>query len=70
MIKEYALEVADEDTGAPTGKFIVSKENTRKAAIEVLGTHLNLFGADAEAHLAKYFEMVWSHFDVLQKGSL
>ena len=70
MIKEYALEVADEDTGLPTGKFIVSKDATRKAAVEVLGTHLGLFGADAEAHLAKYFDMVWSHFDVLSKGSL
>ena len=70
MIKDYAIETADEDTGLPTGHFIVKKADTRKAAVEVLGTHLGLFGADAEAHLAKYFEMVWNHFDVLNKGAL
>ena len=70
MIKEYAIETADEDTGLPTGHFIVTKDATRKAAIEVLGTHLGLYGPDAESHLQKYFEMVWNHFDVLQKGSL
>ena len=70
MIKDYAIEVADEDTGLPTGKFIVSKDATKKAAVEVLGTHLGLYGADAQAHLSKYFEMVWNHFDVLNKGSL
>lgn len=70
MIKEYAIETADEDTGLPTGQFIVKKEDTRKAAVEVLGTHLGLYGEAAEAHLAKYFEMVWNHFDVLRKGAL
>ena len=54
----------------PTGKFFVSKGDTRKAAVEVLGTHLGLFGGDAEAHLNKYFDEVWDHFDVLRKGSL
>ena len=68
IIKEYAIEAADEDTGLPTGKFFVTKADTRKAAVEVLGTHVGLFGADAEAHLQKYFDMVWNHFDVLQKG--
>ena len=68
MIKEYAIEAADEDTGLPTGKFFVTKDAAKKAAVEVLGTHTGLFGADAQAHLAKYWDMVWSHFDVLNKG--
>ena len=70
MIKEYAIEAADEDTGLPTGKFFVTKDATKKAAVEVIGTHLGLFGAAATAHLDKYFDMVWEHFDVLKKGSL
>merc|ERR1712167_128945 len=51
MIKEYAIETANKDTGMPTGKFIMTKDLTRKASVEVLGTHLGLYGADAEAHL-------------------
>ena len=44
MIKEYAIESSDKDTGLPTGKFFVTKDDTRRAAVEVLGTHLNLHG--------------------------
>merc|ERR1712217_200360 len=53
IIKEFALEGKDEDTGKPNGKFTVTKAQTRKAAEEVLETHTGLKGADAEAHLAK-----------------
>ena len=70
MVKDYALEGKDEDTGKPNGKFTVTKEQTRKAAEEVLATHLGLKGADAEEHLTKYFDTVWNHFDVLKKGVL
>ena len=69
MIKDYALEVADKE-GMKTGKFIVNKDNTRLAAIEVLETHLGLKGPDAEEHLRKYFDEVWNHFDVNKVGSL
>lgn len=70
MIKEYAIETADKDTGLPTGHFIIPKSAARTAAVEVLNTHLGLHGADAEAHLARYFDEVWNHFDVLAAGSL
>ena len=70
MIKEFALEGQDEDTGKPNGHFTVSKANTQKAALEVLDTHCGLKGADADAHLAKYFDKVWEHFDVNNKGAL
>ena len=59
MIKEYAVETADKDTGLPTGNFIIPKAAARTAAVEVLGTHLDLHGADAEAHLARYFDEVF-----------
>ena len=70
MIKVFATETADKDTGLPTGKFIIPKAKAKEAAVEVLGTHLGLFGADADAHLARYFDEVWNHFDVLGAGSL
>ena len=70
MIKEYATEGADKWTGLPNGSFTVSKAQARLAAVEVLDTHLGLKGADAEAHLTRYFDEVWNHFDVLGAGSL
>ena len=70
MIKEYAIETADKDTGLPTGKFIIPKAQAKVAAVEVLGTHLGLHGAEADAHLARYFDEVWQHFDVLSAGAL
>ena len=41
-----------------------------KTSFEVLETHLGLKDAEANAHLAKYFDEVWNHHDVLNKGSL
>jgi hypothetical protein len=70
MIKEYAIESADKDTGLPTGHFTVKKDAARRAAVEVLDTHLGLKGADAEGHLNRYFDEVWDHFDVLRTGAL
>merc|ERR1719329_1862179 len=57
------------DTGDTFTKKMI-KEYAIEAAVEVIGTHLGLFGAAATAHLDKYFDMVWEHFDVLKKGSL
>ena len=70
MITEYALEGHDEVTGAPNGKFTLSKDKTKLASYEVLETHLGLSGADADAHLAKYFDQVWDHMDVNKTGRL
>merc|ERR1712167_212691 len=54
MIKEYAIETADKDTGLPTGKFIMTKDSVKTASREVLATHLGLHGADADEHLNRY----------------
>ena len=70
IIKEYATEGKDEDTHKPNGHFTVTKDQTRQAAVEVLGTHLGLKGDDAESHLKKYFDTVWDHFDVNSVGTL
>ena len=70
MVSEYAVEGQDADSGKPNGIFTVSKAKTREAALEVLATHAGLKGDDAEKHLKKYFDQVWDHFDVLEKGAL
>ena len=70
MIKDFAVEGQDKDTGKPNGKFFMDKAKTKSATYEVLATHLGLKGADAEAHLAKYFDAVWDHYDVNRGGSL
>ena len=70
MIKEFAIEDMDKDSGRPNGKFFVSKDKTKLAALEVLDTHLGLKGKAANAHLDKYFEAVWRHMDVLETGRL
>ena len=70
MIKEFAIEDMDKDSGRPNGKFFVSRDKTKKAAYEVLETHLGLKGKAADAHLDKYFDAVWKHMDVLETGRL
>ena len=70
IIKEFALEGHDEETGKPNGKFTVNKEQTKAASYEVLSTHLGLKGAAADEHLAKYFNEVWDHMDVNKTGRL
>ena len=70
MIKDFAMEGKDKDTGMPTGHFTVSKEKTKLAAYEVMKTHLGLEGGAADAHLGQYFDQVWNHFDVNEKGAL
>ena len=40
MIREFAVEAHDKDTGLPNGIFSLSKEQTKEAAYEVLATHL------------------------------
>jgi len=70
MIRDYAVEGQNKATGKPDGNFWVSKANTKKASYEVLATHLGLKGAAAKEHLKKYFDEVWNHMDVLNKGVL
>ena len=72
MLKTYAIEGAKdkEDGGGPNGVFFMPKAVARSAAVEVLGTHKGLTGANAEAYLNTYWNKAWGHFDVNQTGSI
>ena len=72
MLNTYAIEGAKdkEDGGGPNGDFFMPKATARAAAVEVLGTHKGLTGANAEAYLKTYFDKAWGHFDVNQTGSV
>lgn len=72
MLKTYAIEGAKdkEDGGGPNGNFFMPKATARAAAVEVLGTHKGLTGANAEQYLNTYFDKAWGHFDVNQTGAV
>ena len=70
MIKDYAIEGQDKDSGKPNGKFYITKDACKRASYEVLATHLGLRGAAADAHLKQYFDDVWDHMDVNHTGAL
>ena len=69
MIKDFAIEDQDEE-GKPNGKFLVTHDKTKAAAIEVLSTHLDMKDKVATDYLDKYFEAVWKHMDVNETGKL
>ena len=72
MLNNYAIEGAKdkEDGGGPNGTFFMPKATARAAAVEVLGTHKGLTGANADAYLNTYWDKAWGHFDVNQTGSI
>ena len=72
MLNQYAIEGAKdkEDGGGPNGDFFMPKATARAAAVEVLGTHKGLTGANADAYLNTYWDKAWGHFDVNQTGSI
>ena len=70
MIRDFAVEGQDKETGKPNGKFYMDYAKTKAATYEVLDTHLGLKGEAANTHLAKYFDAVWDHYDVNKTGSL
>ena len=71
MIKEFAVEGHDEDSGKPNGRFFVTKDKTKTASYEVLATHLGMkTKKEQDEYLGKYFDAVWTHMDVNEKGSL
>ena len=72
MLNKYAIEGAKdkEDGGGPNGTFFMPKAVARAAAVEVLGTHKGLTGANADAYLNTYWNKAWGHFDVNQVGSI
>ena len=69
MYETYAHEGMNED-GTPDGRFWVTKENARKAAGEVVGTHLHLVDKDQEAFLAENFPAAWERYDVNGEGKI
>ena len=52
------------------GHFWVDRENARRAATEVVGTHLNLVGAAAKSYLDENFPAIWARFDVNEENKV
>ena len=67
MHEKYALEGKNVD-GSPNGKFWMSPELAKAAAIEVLTNNLNWDKKKRDNHLTLYFEPCWKHFDVTESG--
>ena len=69
MYETYAIESEDKD-GLPTGRYWVTKEMAKKAAAEVVGTHLRL-GKDGEKeNVEANFPALWSRFDVNEENKI
>ena len=64
MIKTYAKELRNPETGEPTGKFYLDKDSGAKASEEVLHTHLKLEGEKLKAYMDENFEETWDYYDV------
>ena len=68
MYKNYAHEGMTNHL--PNGHFWVDRENARRAATEVVGTHLNLVGAAAKSYLDENFPAIWARFDVNEENKV
>jgi hypothetical protein len=70
MLNKYAIETIEDKGGAPkpSGKFLLTKENARKAAVEVLATHFGLKGAEGENFLGLRYDDAWNYYDVNKTG--
>jgi len=69
MIMKYATELSTDD-GKKTGQFVLKKGEAMAASKEVIGTHMQLHGKEAEDYLAANFEKSWNHFDSKPDGWL
>merc|ERR1711981_1379737 len=56
--------------GKPNGHFWLDEPNAKAASVEVVGTHLGLKAADAEAYVANAFPDLWKRFDVNEEGKV
>lgn len=63
ILVEFALEKKD-DSGKPSGQFVMNKKWTQAAAKEVLMKHKKMDEAAAEKYMNQYFGRTWEHFDV------
>ena len=69
MYDTYAHEGMNAD-GTPNGRFWVTKANARKAAGEVVCTHLKQCGDDEEKYLKEWFPKAWERYDVNEEGKI
>ena len=69
MYENYATEGKDA-TGQPNGHFWVTEEDAKRAADEVIGTHLHLADSAKESYLKENFEPTWKRFDVNEDGKI
>ena len=69
MINNYAVEETT-DEGVKKGVFVFHYNNAKRAAYEILDTHLHLKGKEADDYLSKYFDSTWRHFDTANDGRI
>ena len=68
MYNQYATE--GKKDGKPDGNFWLDEASAKRAALEVVGTHLHLKGKAAEAYLKPTFDNLWKRFDVNEEGKI
>ena len=68
MYYTYATE--GKKDGLPTGHFWVTKADGKKAATEVVGTHLKLKGSALKDYVEKEFPTYWAKYDVNEDGKI
>jgi len=68
MYANYATE--GEANGLPNGHFWVTKGDAEKAGTEVVGTHLQLKGAELKAYVDSEFPNLWKRMDVNEEGKI
>jgi len=69
MYDTYANEGMDK-AGLPDGRFWVTEANAKKAAAEIVGTHLHLLGKDQETFVNENFPAAWKRYDVNEEGKI
>ena len=69
MVNSYSLEGKNKD-GSPNGNFMVNESGAKAAAMEVMGTHKGMTGADLASYMTTYFPRTWAHFDVNRSGKI
>ena len=69
MYDTYATEGMDK-AGLPDGRFWVTEANAKKAAAEIVGTHLHLLGKDQETYVNEVFPAAWKRYDVNEEGKI
>jgi len=69
MYDTYATEGMNAD-GTPNGQFWVTKENAKKAAGEIVGTHLLLLGDAQKKFVDEVFPAAWARYDVNEEGKI